>query len=257
MPLLAGVIQAAGSTGDVNINVDGVHANLDLRDLFDLSYPTPINGDTISFFMLNSATLRSVGAGSPSVRTGLWPAGVTVVIDATAAPSWSGAGGAGGDAGSSQTGQQGGTAFLAENAVDFVGAGATLSGGGGGGGGTDNWFGNPPNDSVQYRAAGGGGAGDTPGPAGTGHNPGGNFAQPGTTTTGGAGGNWASDPFQPPEPQPGGGAGGALGTAGVDAGDVLEPGSEDNVGGAAGFSIDGFSLVNVISAATLVGPTNG
>jgi len=251
MPLLAGVIQAASATGDVVINIAGTHQNLNLRDLYDLSNPTPQMGDSITFIFEASATLRSPAAGSPSVRTGVWPVGVVPLLDATAVvSSWKGAGGKGGNGGSNQTGNDGGTAFLAEAPCDFDGVGSTLSGGGGGGGGTSNWPGLPPNDGVNYRAPGGGGAGDDPGDPGAGLNPGGNVALPGTTTSGGSGANFGSDPNQPPAAGGGGGDGGDLGSSGSNAGD-------GNSGGAAGFSIEGFSLVNFISMPTLVGPTVG
>lgn len=221
-----------------------------LRTLYDASHPTPIAGDTVNLFIDSGVTIGSISASVPSLDTGVWPSGVIVNLTINTNDVV----GAGGDGSGPNPGQQGGTALKVRSPINLSMGSGSLKGGGGGGAGTDQWTNGL---SHTYRAGGGGGAGI---PAGLGYVVTGSFANAsganGTATTGGAGGYFGSDPNQPPQGTYWGGRGGNLGSAGQNGGDTAQVGSEDNVGGAAGYSIDGYSLVTVLVPGTLVGPTN-
>ena len=144
----------------------------------------------------------------------------------------SGAGGDGGDGGpSGGAGSPGGPAMDVQTACVIENAG-DIAGGGGGGAGSRTTDG----------GGGGGGAGNAVGQGGT-HGRGGSpDGGDGTATTGGTGATGFAG-------APSGGDGGDLGQAG-DA-------SNTSTGGAAGYSIDGYSLVTYSGAGTLTGATNG
>lgn len=220
MPLLIGVIQSEGGGG--GFEVDGTHTGLNLKDYYEITNSPAQSGENVVITILATATLRSASVGIPSVRTGVWNAGVNLfIINQT-----TGARGAGGVAGSGNTGPAneggpGGTCLLVEYACSIDNsAGRFASGGGGGGGGTG---------TMAVPLEGGGGAGDV---GGLGFNNGGPEIG-GNGETGGSGN---------------GGKGGDLGNAG-NAGN-------SGPGGAAGFSVDGESLVTWVDMGVLLGPTN-
>lgn len=243
------------SAGVINITISSNQTNLNLKTLFESSYPPAQSGDTVNFTINPGVIIDSMGSLSPSLRTGVWAAGVILTLDNNSIDVV----GAGGAGNGPNPGKDGGTAFLAESPITVDNAGGRFAGGGGGGAGTDQRFGTGAASSNTYQAGGGGGAGRTAGlgyvvTGSTNNASGAN----GTPTGGGAGGNFGPDPNQPSvTPGPfSGGNGGGLGLPGGDAGDVGEPGSTDNVGGAAGYSVDGVSNVTWVDMGTLTGPTN-
>ena len=250
---------AAGGSGELFITSN--QSALNLKTLWEASNPPAVSGDTVTFTcdpsLIFSSNVQSTGYplsnAPPSIDTDVWAAGVNLVLNIPSAEVT----GAGGKGTGPNEGGTGGTALLARHPITVDASGTTMNGGGGGGAGTDQWNGSPTPDS--YQAGGGGGAGR---PAGTGTTPttaDNNAAgAPGSFTTGGAGGNFGSDPNQPTvcSVSLSAGSGGDLGTDGGDASDTCQSGSEDNIGGNAGFSVDGLSNVTWVTAPTLVGPTN-
>jgi hypothetical protein len=232
---------------------------LNLKTLYELSYPPAISGDSVIFnasasliFSSSTQSTSPTNNAPPAIRTGVWASGVSVRLNMPSCENTA----AGGSGTGPSSAAMGGTAFLAESPITIDAPGSTFNGGGGGGAGTDQHNSAVPPFN-NYSSSGGGGAGRPAGGPGT-PIAAVNMATgaSGTTTTGGAGGNFGSDPDQPGSIALAG-AGGALGIAGQNAGDVALPGSTDNIGGPAGYSVDGLSLVTWVTAPTLVGPTNG
>lgn len=238
------VIQSDGGT----LRISGVNAAINLKTLYELSYPPAKSGDVVNIYIDAGADNGSTGAAVPSISTGVWATGVIINLVNNSNNNF----GAGGNGSGPGGGQRGGTALKVQHQINLTNYGS-FSGGGGGGAGTDPYT----NGSGTWQAGGGGGAGKPPGAGwvvvgGTITSDGAD----GTTTTGGSGGNFGAAGDQPSQGGTWGGDGGALGLQGLNGGDTSQPGSEDNIGGAAGYSIDGVSLVNFIVMGTLVGPTN-
>ena len=231
-----------------------------LKTIFDAGgHPALIPGDIV-IFTLNpgASSIGSVDFSQAAVDTEIWPAGVNLAVFLLKDAVGAGAPGLG-----QGGGIRGGTAIKLRHLTTLSFGGKTAAGGGGSGSGTSQLTGIVSGFfcvGSSYKSGGGGGAGSTPG---KGYTVGAAEAQvryngsSGTTTTGGAGGNPTSDPCQPVSPHPCiGGSGGALGSAGGAASDVAT--NAANVGGAAGYSIDGYSYLAPLSnLGTLLGPTTG
>ena len=246
-----GVIQSEDATPPVNetifIMADG--NNLNFLDLWLASFPAAGAGDTANFIINGSPVIGSADSNDPAIRTGVWPAGVNLNFTNNS----SNVRGRGGDGNGPNPGKDGGDAFLAEAPITINNSG-TLGGGGGGGAGTDQLTGTSAGGFQTYAAGGAGGAGN---PGGSGFTPAGstNLASgtSGSATTGGIGGGFGQDPNQPQNPNCKGGNGGSLGAPGFDASDVANPGSEDNVGGAAGYGVRNGNLVTWLNQGNLPG----
>jgi hypothetical protein len=209
--------------------------------------------------------VSSSSTGAYGMDTGgPWPGPSTIVVYNNGfILGMGGAGGNGGedDFNNAQPGNAGGPALRAQRAMTLVNSG-TIGGGGGGGGGGDGTTGvtplPPPFSPLPFNNGGGGGgggrtgrtnsAGGGPGPAdGPNANPGG-AGQVGTITAGGTGGPGAGTAGA-------GGTGGNWGTAGNNGGIGNAPAAL--AGGAAGISVQGWSVVTVPTTGTILGPTAG
>lgn len=235
---------------NITMHVASNSIALVLKSFYEATYDPAVAGDVVNFIIDAGIEIKSTGHTTPSLDTGTWPAGVEVNVEVlTTDIVGGGAPGVG-----PTTAARGGTAFKVRSPINLTYTSGAFKGGGGGGAGTDQWssLGN------TWIAGGGGGAGKPPGAgkivSGSTNN---SSGADGTFTSGGAGGNFGSAIDQPSEGGSWGGDGGALGAAGENGGDIAQPGSEDNLGGPGGYSIDGYSFVTVIgSAGTLIGPTN-
>lgn len=211
-------------TGERQIFIENDAFNLNLRTIHDSLYAAPVGTETVRFIVVEGFTVGSTSTANPAMRTGSWPGGVALTLENHGRVQ--GHGGKGGDGSFSPPyafpGQDGGTALIAEVAIDIDNLDGELWGGGGGGG------------AQQTGITGSGGAGTDPGLAGTGAIVLGNN---GTSEAGGAS-RVDSD---------GGGAfGGAGGGPGLPGGTASGPGT-DGAGGAAGKYIDGDALVTWVN----------
>lgn len=223
--------------GEVNrtIYITTNQTTLNLRTLHDATYPPAVSGDTINFVINYGVTINGANSGgltTPALDTGTWATGVILKLT-NQSLRVEGAGGNGGYPGSAQAGQAGGTALKVRAPISIDNTSGGFKGGGGGGGGTDTYPGQSGFNS--YAKGGFGGTG----------NPMGLTREPTS---------FGSDPQQPTGLYSG--SGGYWGQPGGDASDVNLPGSEDNVGGAAGYSVDGNSLVTWIATGVRIGPFN-
>lgn len=219
-----------------SIIVDASIKNVNLRSAHDALYGEPLSGDTIICRILSGVVVGSVSTSLPAFNVGSWPAGVTVrlIVEGTIQ-------GRGGDGGTgaypfnfATSGSPGGPALYTRFAIELQlpSSGKIWSGGGGAGGGDKI-------NNSSYGAAGGGGAGTDPGL-------GNNGSQPGTPTTGGA----------PAAAGPGGGLGGVGGGPGLPGANGQALVASAGLGGAAGYSIDGFSFVTqTVTGGDRRGPT--
>lgn len=188
------------------IHIENDSTNLNIRTIHDLIYPVPTGGspgESVDVFVLHGVTVGSTSTGSPALRTGSWPAGVTLRLFNSGLIS--GAGGNGGNGGfSGESGQfpgtngtNGGDALLVEYALIIDNFEGQIWGGGGGGGGgggsvaVDTGF-----PFYMGGGGGGGGRGSTPGSPGSGGSIDGeifpeaigNPGSSGTSTSAGSGG---------------------------------------------------------------------
>jgi len=200
-------------------------------------------------------TIGSSSTSTPAITTSSLPAGSILYLTIGSGTYVVGKGGVGGNriAGASgsanvKAGTAGGTA-LYTRITTYLTNNGTIGGGGGGGGG-----GGVTNSSGQayddYTGAGGGGAGNAVGAGGVGTGQCASGGAAGTLTTGGNGASYCSNSGSS-ELQYGsyGGAGGNLGLAGANG----TPYQTHNVGGAAGYAIDGVSYVTKKTAGTITG----
>jgi len=200
-------------------------------------------------------TIGSSSTSTPAITTSGIPAGSILYLTIGSGTYVVGKGGVGGNAipgssGSSnvKAGTAGGTA-LYTRITTYLTNNGTIGGGGGGGGG-----GGVTNGSGQayddYTGAGGGGAGNAVGAGGSTAGNLSNVGGSGTLTTGGSGSAWQSSGGSS-EQQTGsyGGNGGNLGSAGSNG----TPYQTHNVGGAAGYAIDGVSYITKKTAGTITG----
>jgi hypothetical protein len=232
-----------GSPGQVvrNIFIENDANDVNLRAVHDSQFATPTGTETIIFHVESDVVVGSTSTGSPAVRTGAWPDGVTLQLVNNGRIQ--GKGGAGGT-GSGGSGSAGGTAFLAEYPISIDNTDGELWGGGGGGGA--GGFSTFPVGVTDGGSGGGGGAGTQAGgggSAGAGSNTSGNPGSPGSSTAGGAGGSTPNF----------GGSGGAGGGPG-EAGSAGQPGSNlgapfggGGSGGGAGNYLTGNSFVTWIA----------
>lgn len=241
------------------IVIDGNTTDINLEDLHNTLYPVATDQDVIDGVNLicyietgvsvgaSIASAGSANVAGPAFTIGDWPVGfpITLVVNGRI----QGAGGRGGSNALvivAASGQKGGSALYTRFPINLeVGAGEIW--GGGGGGGAGEVTGNPGNDPSS---GGGGGAGFNPGTGGihsTFNSVPGDDGDPGTITTGGAGGNITNK----------GGAGGGPGIAGTNgstsgAGIVVKA---RGLGGAAGNSVDGISFVTItVGPGSFLGP---
>jgi len=181
-----------------------------------------------NYIFENQATI-SAGSGTYALRTGVFPAGSTLLI--VNKGYIRGKGGSGGTPG--VAGAAGGTALYADMDCTIDNTNGYIFGGGGGGGGASCVS---RALSVNLNASGGGGAGSAEGAGGTTTQVG----SPGTSTTGGAGGS-ATYTFTGKTWKAVGGAGGANGAAGVNGSYITAGGTGwvygTTAGGAAGAAI--------------------
>ncbi len=153
-----------------------------------------------TFIFENQAPIIA-GTGSFALRTGVFPAGSTLII-INKNYIW-GKGGAGGHSlttANPTAGAAGGTGLLVDYPCTIDNGAGYIFGGGGGGGGSINVVG-----ARTYYFGGGGGAGQNAGAGGTASGPYSVSGMGGTASSGGAGGSYGSAY---------GGAGGGLGAAG-------------------------------------------
>lgn len=227
--------------GEVNrtIYITTNQTALNLRTLHDASYPPAVSGDTINFVISYGVTINGANSGgiiTPALDTGTWATGVNLKLT-NQTLRVEAAGGNGGYPGSVQTGQAGGTALKVRAPITIDNTSGGFKGGGGGGAGTDV---HPGIDGATGNFPEGwakGGKGGTGNPMGLTREP---------TSFGSISG----------QPAISGGSGGSWGQPGTDASDVGLSGSEDNTGGAAGYSVDGNSLVTWIATGVRIGPLN-
>lgn len=208
----------------------------------------------------NSVTLDKNVTASGTTSLTLWTVIVNVVHEGVAR----GRGGNGGRGANptndspATNGGAGGPAFRVRVPINLTDTNGVLAGGGGGGGGSGC---RNPND--HGGAGGGGGAGDSGGSGGaatgTIPSPSRQNGKAGTITSGGQGGeaytntSWFALPSYSGVRAGNGGNPGQAGGAGDSTPDLAR-----GLGGAAGRSIDGISLVKTIgSAGTRTGPTGG
>jgi hypothetical protein len=227
------------------ITIENDSFNLNLRDVHDSIYTAPIGDEVIEFIVLSGVTVGSTSTGTPAIRTGSWPAGVTLTISIQAGARVEGKGGMGGGGGNNtvngQPGLSGGLALLLEHEIAVTESGEIWAGGGGGGGG------GPGFGTGSGTTGGGGGGGGCGTDGGAGGNGGdvvgagldGSPGQPGTADAGGTGGGTVGGGAG------NGGAGGGPALTGS-AGQAGNAGS-GGAGGGPGNAIDGVSLASSIS----------
>lgn len=221
--------------GDViSISVDEYDVNLYIKYMDVRGVPpTPA---TSVLFVVEAGVIVGQDLAVAAMRTGTWPVGATIMLENNGRIQ--GKGGRGASYISLdvvESGEDGGTALLAENLITIDNA-AEIWGGGGGGGGE----GNSPGFYLEMNP-GGGGAGSIPGQGGqravksgggdwTGT---GEFSDDGTSTAGGAA-TLAGEEAE-------GGAGGGPGLDGEDPANGL--GGDDYAPGAAGNAVEGNSFI--------------
>ena len=209
----------------------------------------------------------NIVVGTPSNTTyamdtgGPWPAPSTIAVyNSGYVVGQGGAGGAGAPTPLGTTGHAGGPALRAQRAMTLVNSGTVGGGGGGGGGGAGN-SGTTP--LATYRAGGGGGGGGRTGNTISLGGAKGNVTGPGNLKDGvlGANGTFAGAGAGGDPPATGtggfpgyaGGAGGNWGTAGTPG---LPTSPTLRLGGAAGISVQGWSMVTAPTGSTgISGPT--
>lgn len=162
----------AAEDGVRRIFIDSDEYNLNLRTLHDLQYPAPVGDEVIQFIIQAGITIGSTSTSTKALRTGDWPAGVSLSMDIHG--RLRGKGGRGGNGSTAISdlnggaGENGGDALEATYPITIDNAdGKIWAGGGAGGAGGSGYstFGL----SVVYAQAGGagGGAGIDPGLGGT------------------------------------------------------------------------------------------
>lgn len=213
-----------------HIVFDADTSNVNLRTSHDSIYPAPVSGSTVTFTVNSGVLISASSTAFRAVDTGIWPAGVTLVL--VIQGRIQGAGGRGGDGtnsdGNGSPGVAGGTALYTRQAITVDASVGALWGGGGGGGGGGGLSGN---------SGGGGGGG-----AGFGGTPGGG-APPasngtaGSLTAGGFGGSAGVGVGGA------GGNGGGPGLAGSNGASTIFGEFSGGAGGAAGHAVDGVSYV--------------
>lgn len=225
-----------------NIIVDTNTNNINLRDVHDLSYPAPVDGNAIVCRILAGVKVGSSSVSLPALDVGDWSPGVSlkIIVEGTL----QGPGGRGGQGyypgiGAGLPGQRGGTALYTRKAITLelpVGGKLWSGGGGGGGGGAVSL-------DDGNAGGGGGGAGIVPGLGGGGAlGPG----ATGTETAGGDGSGGINGAYN-------GARGGDPGLPGAAGASFNAPGGP---GGAAGYSIDGASFVTTtVTGGDQRGPT--
>ena len=212
---------------------------MNLKTYYEATYPPAVSGDKVHFIVQYGVIFNGSNVGgviTPALDTGTWASGVNLKLTSQTLRV-EGAGGNGGYPASAQAGQKGGTALKVRSPITIDNTLGGFKGGGGGGAGTDI---HPGVGGVAGNFPGGwakGGTGGTGNPMGLTREP---------TSFGSVSG----------QPAIYGGTGGSWGEPGGDASDADEVGSEDNVGGAAGWAVDGNSLVTWISTGVRIGPLN-
>lgn len=214
----------------------------------------------------SGVVVGTASTGAYAMDTGgPWPAPSTIVVyNSGTVVGMGGAGGNGspaGSPGSTTPGSAGGPALIAQRGMTLVNSGTVAGGGGGGGGGRGNVFSTPLGTPINAGGGGGGGGrtSNTPSAGGTGGSAGGANPFPGnpgfagTFAAAGAGRGSGG-------PAPGGGVGGTggnWGTAGA-ASAGPAPTLPARAGGAAGISVQGWSVVTAPTGTTgISGPTAG
>lgn len=239
-----------GGTWYLMFNTATITASAQNVNLFTL-LGSPISPITAVVEIASGVEISSSSYTLPALSIDGFASGTIIYL--TNNGSIIGAGGKGGDrvAGigpAAKSGTEGGTAIYTRNTLKLTNN-TTIAGGGGGGGGggRTNRSGETYDD---YTGNGGGGAGSVVGQGGGGAGPAGSV---GTATTGGSGNSYYSTPGSG-ERQYGsvGGNGGNLGTAGSRG--VPNPDFDGtNLGGRAGYAIDGISLTTKTVAGTIIG----
>lgn len=164
---------------DSNVN------NINLRNVYNTLYPTPVAEDEVTCIVETGVIVGSASTADPAFDVGDWPA--DVVIKLIVNGRIQGKGGKGGGGSGPVTGyhaEDGGTALYTRYPIDLDVASGQIWGGGGGGS-LNVVSGTGPSQPV---AGGGGGAGQLPGEAGTTYWDDDDTATPGTTEAGGTGG---------------------------------------------------------------------
>ncbi len=227
-------------------------------DLFvELGSPTtPISA---AITIESSATISASSTSVPAFKIDGFASGSVIYLTNNGVII--GAGGAGGDrvsgtSGAANPGQPGGTAIYTRNTLKLTNTHTVASGGGGGGSGRR--VNRTGDGEYSYTGPGGGGAGITNGVGGTGiTNPDRYIdcaaTSDGNNSLGGAGLAWcgslATTVTQSPST---GGAGGNLGQAGA-RGTPNPDFDGTNLGGRAGYAIDGISYTTKVAAGTILG----
>jgi hypothetical protein len=171
-----------------NITIDADENNFNIRSAYDIlkGGTTPQPGDTVNVYVTSNVVIGATSTSMYAMRTGTWPAGVTINLFNNG--TIHGIGGGGGKGGTVQNpigaypgkiGNTGGDALLVEYDLNVDNAnGKIYAGGGGGAGGQGSSYDifYPGFGNVRAGFSGGGGGGG----AGRNNSPGG---QPGDTTT--------------------------------------------------------------------------
>jgi hypothetical protein len=216
-------------TAERVIYLDSDAQNLNLRSVYETLYTPPTGVETVTFELGSGVVISSSSTSLPAIRTGSWPAGVTLKLRVLAGGKVRGHGGRGAKGGSNvpgSVGEQGGPALQADRALTVDSAGDIWAGGGGGGGGGGG-FDNVGLGAPRGGGGGGGGAGDDPGAGEIGGDYFGNTGSNATENAGGLGGG--QNLFGGA-----GGNGGAPGVAGDPGVDGTNNGAGATVGGAGG-----------------------
>jgi hypothetical protein len=236
---------ALGDPDEREIIFENTTQDIVLRTVHDALFAAPVGTETVTCYVNDGVTIGSSSTSTPSLDTGLWPAGVTLLLNVLgriAGKPGAGGAGAGAFSGPAVAGSVGGTAIKARYAISIDNEFGEIWGGGGGGGG-----GGSGTATKTYGGGGGGsGAGRTsssPGAGGVAHVAG-SAGGTGTEDTGGAAGAATS-------PAGVGGAGGGPGLAGG-AGTAGNT-SSGAAGGAAGKYIDGNSFVTWVNVGDVRG----
>lgn len=187
-------------TGDV-ITIAVSQNDVNLLALYTSVRGAAPTASTVVTFVIEPGVIVGQDTAPAALRTDLWPAGATVLLEINGRIQGQGGDGATWNGGSIQSGEDGGDALMVETLTTVSNFGEIWGGGGGGGGVRLPIFG------ATLFSAGGGGAGTLFGEGGEGH-AGTYDAEDGTASSGGAGGASLIGADL------GGGAGGGPGLAG-------------------------------------------
>ena len=249
-------IVAVGSPGVHDVIIDSDLFNVNLRNMHDSIYGTPVSGNEVRCTINENVTVGATATSIAAFDVGSWPGGVIVTVILNGRIQGCGGAGGAGSGTISLPGQQGfggGPALLTRKAISLTDVNGQIWGGGGGGGGGGS-LGNLNGQALAGGSGGGGGAGTfggAGGPAGGGVNVG-NPGNQGSADAGGPGGPAGPNAggTGPGYAASAGGTGGGPGLTGSTGQNGQAPiHTNGNVGGASGSAIDGVSFVTTVGGA--------